>query len=164
MTFILGLLIQILILQFQKKINNNPGKTPFVANLFFLLLSRPFFVLGFVLMLTPIILQNPALKPIARILTIDYWVFASRLVFGVFLSNTIFMQYFIFNLERGLWLQKFDAMLLSLSFLVLSFIFSFLSYLLIDGPCSLLVSQYIKLDTDIYSDLDSQAETEVSEA
>lgn len=153
---LLGVILQQMMIQVQKKINNNPGQTSFFTNLMYLILARPVFVIGFVLITLPLILGNPLLRPILRLMNHEYWVFVSRLVFGVFLCNTIFLQYHIFNTERGLILEKLDTALLSLSFMTLSFLFSFILYLLIDGPCSLLVSKFIKLDNDIYSDVDSQ--------
>ena len=146
---IIGILLQQMILQFHKKINNNPADTPFGLNLIFLLIARPTFVVGFALFIMPIVLGNPFTRPLKRILAHEYWLYQSRLVFGVFLCNTVYMQYYVFNLEHGLWLQKFDSILLCFSFLTISFIFSFCLYLVIDGPTSLLVSQFIKLDADI---------------
>jgi len=147
---VLGFLLQGMMVQFYKKINT--GSPNFAVSLIFLLIARPMFVGGFALMILPVILGNQSTKPIARFLGHEYWASQSRLVFGVFLCNSIWMQYHIYNVEHGLWLQKFDGFLLFCSFLTFSFIFSLFTYLMIDGPTSLLVSRFIKLDHDIGGD------------
>lgn len=69
------------------------------------------------------------------------WLPCSRLVYGVFLSNTILMQYRILNAENGLWLSRFDLYLLFLAFLTLSFLFSFFMYLAVEGPMASLADK-----------------------
>lgn len=78
-----------MMVQFYKKINSNPAN--FAISLIFLLISRPLFVTGFALMILPVILGNTATRPLARFLGHEYWASQSRLVFGVFLCNSIFM-------------------------------------------------------------------------
>ena len=137
-----------LMLEFHKIINNHPEGVSFVWSLIYLLISRPFYICGFSLIILPIILGNISTRPIRRILAHEYWVPQSRLVYGVFLSNSIFMQFKIYNSEHGIWVQQFDAFLLYMAFLTFSFLFSFLTYLIIDGPTSILLKKLFTLDKE----------------
>ena len=78
-------------LLFHNRINNDPSKVAFGTNMLFLLISRPVFVFGFVLMILPLVLCNSFVKPLIRILGHEYWTPLARLVYGVFLINTVFM-------------------------------------------------------------------------
>ena len=97
-------------------------------------------------MILPLVLCNPFVKPICRVLGHEYWTPLGRLIFGVFLINTVFMEYYVYSLESGLWLQRSDVFLMFLSFLTLSFIFSILGYLTVDGPASGLVKKLISTE------------------
>lgn len=138
---ILGLLLMLGMVGVQKKINNHPDKIKFFWNLLFLLTGRPIFVFGFAIFIMPVILSNKASKPLSKFLSHDFWTSFTRLIYGVFLCNTILMQFYIFDAERGLWMQEFDTLMLYFSFLTFSFIVSFIFYLLIEGPTSLLLKQ-----------------------
>jgi len=76
---------------FHKKINNHPDDVKFAWNLIFLLTSRPLFVVGFALFIMPVILSNKSARPLSRILAHEYWVSFTRLIYGVFLCNTVLM-------------------------------------------------------------------------
>jgi hypothetical protein len=86
-----GLLLMALMLEFHKIINNRAGGVSFVWSLIYLLVSRPLYITGFSLLILPIILGNISTRPIKNLLAHEYWVPQSRLVYGVFLSNSIFM-------------------------------------------------------------------------
>lgn len=59
----LGLILQFMILTFNKIINNNPNGVSFTSSLIYLILSRPLYVIGFSLFIMPLILGNKTLKP-----------------------------------------------------------------------------------------------------
>lgn len=88
---ILGLCVQVLMVLFHKKINNNPNSISPAINLIFLLIARPVFVSGFALIMMPIVLGNKSAKPISRLLSHEFWIMPTRLVFGVFLCNSVLM-------------------------------------------------------------------------
>ena len=137
-----GGLIQFILLILNKYNNNNPD-TSFVWNVFFLLISRPLYILGFTMQVMPIIVQNKAFAPIQKILAHKYWVPYARLTYGVFLCNSIFMEFRSFNLEHGDWVQQFDLILLFGAFIALSFCFSFCTYLFVEAPMANLLNVFI---------------------
>ena len=85
-------------------------------------------------MILPIIVGNKSCKPIYKLLAHDYWLSQSRLVFGVFLCSSVFIQYIVYNQENGMYLSKMDAYLLYFAITVLSFAFSFFTYIVVEGP------------------------------
>jgi len=80
-----------------QKVNNSPNGS-YALTIIFLLTSRPLFVTGFALFILPIVLGNEVVRPVARFMAHEYWSYESRLVFGVFLCNSILMQYFTYDL------------------------------------------------------------------
>lgn len=91
-------------LLFHKKINNNPNSISGALNFIFLLVARPMFVSGFALVIMPIILGNHGAKSLSNILSHDFFIMPTRLVFGVFLCNGVLMQFYIYDSERGIWI------------------------------------------------------------
>ena len=67
----------------------------------YLLTSRPVFVLGFSLVFMPLLLESKLLKPLTAFLSHSWFAPYARLSLGVFLCNTIFMQFDTFNLVNG---------------------------------------------------------------
>ena len=124
---------------FHKRINNHPYQTKTGLNLIFLLIARPVFVTGFALTIMPILLGNKSAKPISSLLSHEFWIMPTRLVYGVFLCNTVLMQFYIYDSERGIWIQDVDVVMLFFSFLLFSFVLSFLFYVLVEGPFALLL-------------------------
>ncbi len=59
----IGFLIQLVILILNKYNNNNPD-TSFAWNMLFLLSSRPLFIIGFTMIILPLIVSNKAFMPI----------------------------------------------------------------------------------------------------
>jgi hypothetical protein len=135
----LGFTVQALMVLFHKKINNHPNDVSPVGNLIFLLIARPVFVSGFALIMMPIILGNKSTKPISGLLSHEFWIMPTRLVFGVFLCNSVLMQFYIYDSERGIWIQDVDVVMLFFSFLLFSFVLSFIFYVLVEGPFALLL-------------------------
>lgn len=101
---IAGIMTTLLMVQWHKMINNDPDSVSESVNVLFLLVSRPLYVIGFSLNIMPVILGNKSSKPISRFLAHEFWTLFTRLIFGVFLCNTILMQFFIYDSERGIWI------------------------------------------------------------
>lgn len=131
--------MQVLMVLFHKKINNNPNSISPALNLIFLLIARPVFVTGFALVMMPIILGNKSTKPISGLLSHEFWIMPTRLVFGVFLCNSVLMQFYIYDSERGIWIQDVDVVMLYFAFTVFSFVLAFVFYVLVGGPFALLL-------------------------
>mmetsp|Transcript_14995 Transcript_14995/g.23220 ORF Transcript_14995/g.23220 Transcript_14995/m.23220 type:complete len:129 (+) Transcript_14995:1493-1879(+) len=88
----LGLCLMFAILSINKYINSRPeGIEFFFWNLLYLLIIRPMYTVGFALILLPLLLKSPGVKPLRDFMANRYWVPYSRLVYGVFLCNTIFI-------------------------------------------------------------------------
>jgi hypothetical protein len=51
----------------------------------------------------------------------------------------MFMQYRIYDNERGIWVQAFDAYLLYFAMFTYSIFFSLITYIFVEGPCSSLL-------------------------
>jgi peptidoglycan/LPS O-acetylase OafA/YrhL len=66
-----------------------------------------------------------------------------KLTYGVFLINSVLMQFRTFNLSNGVWVESFDLQLLFLSFLTLSFMLSMVTYLFVEAPMSNLLNNFI---------------------
>ena len=141
---VLGFAIQFLILIFDHIINNHPNGVPLAVNLLYLITSRPAYIIGFSLISMPILIGNPITQPLHSLLSHRYWAPHARLIFGVYLSNDIFMQYRIFNLEDGIWAESWDTFLLFAAFLLGSFIFSFITYIFIEAPFANLLTEFLK--------------------
>lgn len=108
----------------------------------FLLFSRPIYILGFTLYLMPLIMQNHLLKLFSNFMSHRYFVPYAKLIYGVFLCNTIFMQFRIFNLENGVWAQVFETNMFFAAYLTFSFGFSFVTYLLIEAPFANILNDF----------------------
>jgi peptidoglycan/LPS O-acetylase OafA/YrhL len=113
-------------------INNSPNGVSTVANVFYLLFSRPLYMIGFTMIMLPIIAGAPVTKPLYNFLSHSFWVPFSRLSYGAFLSHGIFMQFREYNTEKGYWACAFDAFLFFLAFLMFSFFISFFTYIFIE--------------------------------
>jgi hypothetical protein len=142
MCFVLGVTVQLLMVLFHKKINNNPNSISTALNLIFLLIARPVFVSSFAVIMMPILLGNKSAKPISRLLSHEFWIMPTRLVYGVFLCNSVIMQFYIYDSERGIWIQDVDVVMLYFSFLLFSFVLSSFFYVLVEGPFALLLEQF----------------------
>ena len=118
------------------KYNNNMPSSSFTYNLIYLIVSRPLYIIGFSMMVLPMLLKNKSFAPLSDLLAHKYWIPYSKLTYGVFLSNSIWMQFRVFNLQHGDWIQSFDLMLFFGAFLTLSFLFSFFTYLFVEAPMS----------------------------
>lgn len=141
-SFIIGSAFQIFMVLFHKKINNNPTTISPALNLIFLLIARPVFVTGFALIMMPIILGNKSTLPLSNLLSHEFWIMPTRLVYGVFLCNGVLMQFYIFDSERGIWIQDIDVVMLFFAFLLFSFVLSALFYLIVEGPFALMLEQF----------------------
>lgn len=73
-----------------------------------------------------------------------YFVPYAKLTYGVFLCNTILMQYRVFNLENGVWAQVFETNLLVAAYLAFSFAFSFITYLLVEAPMANILNDFLR--------------------
>jgi hypothetical protein len=82
-------------------INNSPNDVSRATNLFYLMLSRPIFIIGFSMNIFPIIVGTIVFRPIKNFLEHEFWVPLSRLSYGAFLCHGIFMQFREYNNERG---------------------------------------------------------------
>ena len=140
---VLGMLIQFIILIINSAVNNHPD-IGVVGSMFYLLLSRPVYIVGFSLMVMPLILQNKVCKPLVNILAHKQWIPCARLTYGVFLCNTIFMQYRIFNLEHGDWAQRFVIDMYFCAFFTISFLFSFATYIFVEAPLANIVNEFFR--------------------
>jgi len=140
---VLGILIQFIILIINSAVNNHPD-IGVVGSMFYLLLSRPIYIVGFSLMVMPLILQNKVCKPIINILAHKQWIPYARLTYGVFLCNTIFMQYRIFNLQHGDWAQRFVIDMYFCAFFAISFLFSFATYIFVEAPLANIVNEFFR--------------------
>lgn len=100
---VLGAMIQFMVMTFNKIINWYPERWSLGWSLTYLVSSRPLYVIGLALMVMPLILGNKVLEPLTRFLSHRYWAPYARLTYGVFLCNSIFMEFRIFNLEQGIW-------------------------------------------------------------
>lgn len=123
-----GILIMFILCAFYKNVNMKGDQISITANFIFLLFSRPLYILGFTLYIMPYILKNRMLGMLRALLTHRHFVLYAKLTYGVFLSNTIFMQYRAFNLENGIWAQVFETNMSFVANLAFSFGFSFITY------------------------------------
>lgn len=140
-----GFMLKLLMILFHRWININPYSLSEGWSVFYLLFCRPIYIIGTSLILMPIIVQNKSVKALRQFLSHPYWVPQSRLCYGVFLCNGMFMQYTIYDNEKGLWVQAFDAYLFFFAILTYSIFFSFLTYVFIEGPFSSLLKIFYKV-------------------
>ena len=82
--------------------------------------------------------------PIVNVCKHSYWAPYARLTYGVFLSNSIFMEFRIFNLEQGIWADVFNTFLYFFAFITLSFCFSFLTFLFVEAPFANILNEFIR--------------------
>ena len=142
-SIITGLLLMFAIIEFHHSINNNPQSSE-AGSVIFLLFARPLFIFALTMVILPIIVDNKSCRPIARIMSHEQWLPSSRLVYGVFLNNTILMQFSVYNAENGLWISKNDLYLLYLSYMAISFICSNLTYILVEAPMATIIEKFMK--------------------
>ena len=116
-------------------VNRDPEFLSQGAVMMYLLLVRPLFVIGFTMVIVPVILGSSSVRPLGFLLAHEFWVPFSRLSYGAYLCNEIFMLFHNFNTERGTWASSFDAILFFFAFVSFSFFFSFMMSLLFDLPC-----------------------------
>ena len=131
---LIGVLLSLITLLIMQMLNNSPNNSPLAINMLYLLLSRPMFSVGFSLFILPVLISAKTFKTLRNFLSHSFWVPFSRLTYGAFLSNGMFMQFREFNSERGEWGCAFDAILLFLAYVVFSYLFSFLIYLMFEMP------------------------------
>lgn len=137
----IGFLMTFIVQLFHHYVNNHPTDLGLFMTLVYLIFARPIFVTGYALMLLPILLGNVSTKPIRRLMQHRFFVPQARLTYGIFLCNSVFMQFHIFNSEHGLWLQWYDTYLMYMAYFNFSSIFSVAIYILIEGPVSILIRE-----------------------
>lgn len=140
--FTAGFTIQLIICVLSK-FNNNRAELGAAWSTIYLLFSRPLFAVGFSMMVLPLVLGNAQLAQLTQLLSHRYWVPFEKLTYGVFLINSVIMQFRTFNLSNGVWVESFHLQLLFLSILTLSFLLSALTYLFVEAPMSNLLSNFI---------------------
>lgn len=143
MSAVVGIVIMQLMVLFMQLINNAPNAVPIELNLIYLILARPFFIIGFSMFFFPILVGSSIVGPIRRFLAHSFWVPFSRLSFGAYLSHGIFMLFREFNTERGQWACAFDAFLFYLGYLTFSFLFSLFLNLFVEMPIAALYYEVI---------------------
>lgn len=92
----------------------------------------------------PYLLKNRMLSMVRGMLTHRYFVQYAKLTYGVFLCNSIFMQFRAFNLENGVWAQVFETNMAFMANLGFSFAFSLVTYLLIEAPFSNILNDFFR--------------------
>ena len=130
----IGMLIMLLMIIFMQLINNLATDSSRALNLFFLLLSRPAFILGFSMIIFPIIAGSLPFRPMRDFLSHSFWVPFSRLSYGAFLAHGIFMQFREYNTERGHWACAFDAILFFFAYWTFSFLFGLAIWVSVESP------------------------------
>ncbi len=120
---------------FLQMINANPGTVPPLSNMLYLVFSRPIFITGFTMCTFPLILGSPMMRPLRNFLSHDFWIPFSRLSYGAFLSNEVFMVFRDFNTERGQWACSFDVVLFFCAYFTFSFFFAFIIGIFVEMPC-----------------------------
>lgn len=138
----IGFMMTFVIQLFHHYVNNHPTDLSLFMTLIYLIFARPIFVSGYALMLLPILLGNVSTKPIRRLMQHRFFIPQARLTYGIFLCNSVFMQFHIFNSEHGLWLQWYDTYLMYMAYFNFSSIFSVMTYILIEGPVSLMIKDF----------------------
>merc|ERR1719446_1064683 len=95
----------------------------------------------------PLILNNQFFSPLQKLMAHSYWAPYARLTYGVFLCNSIFMEFRIFNLEQGIWADQFNTNLYFFSFITVSFCFSFITYLFVETPFANILNEFVRAKT-----------------
>ena len=98
----LGVLMQILMVLFHRWINMNPYTISEAWSIIYLLFCRPIYISGLSLIFLPILVKNSSTNPLRKLLGHEYWIPQARLCYGVFLCNSMFMQYRIYDSQHGL--------------------------------------------------------------
>lgn len=133
----------LLMVTFLQMINNAPnGVTP-ALNTLYLLGSRPLFIIGFTMVIFPIMVGSSVFRPIRSFLAHPFWTPLSRLSYGAFLSHGIFMQFREFNNERGQWGCGFDALLFFFAYWTFSFLFALGMFLTFETPMTALWIEFV---------------------
>jgi hypothetical protein len=133
---VVGWTLIILMVILMQVINNSPNNVPEFWNMLYLMVSRPLFIMGFSLVIMPVILGTKVCTPATAFLSHDFWTPFSRLTYGAFLSHGVFMVFKGYNTERGQWGCAFDAFLFFLAYITFSYIFSLATGLIIEMPCA----------------------------
>eukprot|EP00347_Sterkiella_histriomuscorum_P020301 403338330 len=139
---VIGSIIGLLMIIIMQVINNAPNNGSLAANLFYLLLSRPLFILGFSTFAMPLILGNPSFKTLKNFLSHSFWIPFSRLTYGAFLTHGIFMQFREYNSERGQWACAYDAILFFIAYVSFSYLFAFLMALVVELPIASIYKEF----------------------
>jgi peptidoglycan/LPS O-acetylase OafA/YrhL len=139
-----GSLLMFILCAFCKTVNLDGDNISITGTLIYLLFSRPLYIFGFSLYVMPYILKNRMIGMIRSMLVHRHFVLYAKLTYGVFLSNTIFMQYRSFNLENGIWAQVFETNMSFVANLAFSFGFSLVTYLLVEAPFSNILNDFFR--------------------
>jgi peptidoglycan/LPS O-acetylase OafA/YrhL len=130
----IGMILMNVMTFFLQSINSSAGEVSVTTNIFFLVLSRPVYIIGFSMMIFPVLIGSSMMKPLVGILSHNFWTPFSRLSYVALLVHGVFMQFREFNVERGQWANGFDAILMFLAYAAFSFLFSLYIYLIFENP------------------------------
>jgi hypothetical protein len=100
-------------------------------NIIFLVLSRPIYTFGSAILIYPSLLGISALS---YAYSHEFLVPFSRLTYGAFLFHGVFMLFRSFDVERGQWGSFLDAILFFMAYMFIAYVFSFITFLLIESP------------------------------
>lgn len=98
-----GSLVMFVVCMYCRSVNLKGDKISVGGNLLYLLFSRPLYITGWTMYVMPYVLKNRMLSMVRGLLIHRYFVPYAKLTYGVFLCNSIFMQFRAFNLENGVW-------------------------------------------------------------
>lgn len=140
-----GLFLMFMITCFCKMVSEAPpqGDSTSFAVGAYLVLSRPTYCFGFSLFIMPMLLQNKLMRPLSNFMSHSWFAPYARLTFGVFLCNSIFMQFNSFNSQNGMWAQKYETALEWCAYGTFSFVFSLFTYLLIEAPMANFMKEFV---------------------
>lgn len=88
---IVGMVLMNIMTFFLQSINNSPGDVPLAVNILFLVFSKLIYITGFSMMIFPMIVGSPIMKPMITILSHNFWTPFSRLSYVAFLVHGMFM-------------------------------------------------------------------------
>jgi len=132
----------LLILTFTfQPINNKPDDFSQTFNSFYMTFSRPVFILGFTMMLFPILLGRG--KFLRAILGHDFFTPLARLSFGAYLIHATFMMFEAFNRPRATWANYSNNFTIFFSWMFVTFVASFLFTIIIETPCANLEKTFL---------------------
>ncbi|CDW85999.1 UNKNOWN [Stylonychia lemnae] len=140
---IAGFVICLIIVMLMQLINNSPNNGSLAGNLFYLLLSRPLFIIGVFLQLMPMILGQPSFRTPRKFLSHKFWLPYSKLTYGAFLTHGMFMQFREYNTERGHWVSGYDTFLYYFAFVAFSYLFALLLAIVIEFPIASMYKEFI---------------------